>query len=421
MNFIEAKEDLKNKLLKNSFKIIRDNKTSIVASYSLYRKIKITENEIKKYIDFLNNKKNYNIFLDYGFYNCERCEHKINDLSYYRGMYRSYTRLNNKAEPIILSDPKNKKIFIKIGSCSLNYFFHYLNHINSLKGGFGFRYHYFNHKNSYSLEDILENITTIEFNGFDFKELKAADTYYKQKIYDCFFELSLLKNIYLKLEEKSSGRILKSLNEKSDKKELEIPKLHYKDDVVKHYLMAVNSDTILAFLSYYQVLEGYFLIASNDELISNVKKELNDPRFDTEKTTSLVKLIDIVKIDKFLNGQEKNQLITVLKKYVDYKKAVGFISRIEKDCNENYYTGEVKVFDEFLKIEINEKDFYSTLAERIYGIRCALVHAKEEFTSSKKIIKYVPSVKNEECILKELPLMRFLAEETLINAAIVKN
>lgn len=422
MNFLEAKDDFKDKLIKNNYKFVSDNKKSLVfrlGNSSFSDKFKITENEIKEYLKYLDDKKNYNNFLDYGFYNCEVCEHKVESRLYYRSRHRFFDAVESEKQ-IVFSDPKNKKHTIKIGSCSLNYFFYLINLKEPLRSLRPLFLHFFSEKKeTFTLKDILNDIMTIQFDGFDFKDLKTADNYYRQEIYDCFFELSLLKDIHIKLEEKSNG-IIRYKHEKSDKKNLEIPKLHYKDEVVKHYLMAIGDNhPILSYLSYYQVLEGYFLLASNEELISSVKKELKDPRFDIGKTNSLMKLINIVKTDKF-NGRELDQLNTVLKRYIDFKKSKDFINEIEKSYFGSCYTGEIKIFNEDLKINVgNEKDFIISLAERIYSIRCALVHAKEDFSfTNKKTIKYIPSVKNEECISKELPLMRFLAEEILINAAI---
>lgn len=67
-----------------------------------------------------------------------------------------------------------------------------------------------------------------------------------------------------------------------------------------------------------------------------------------------------------------------------------------------------------LKIDITKEDkkIISSLAERVYGYRCSIAHAKgdvEEYIA-------VPSL-SKEIIVNELPLLKYLAFEVISNCS----
>jgi hypothetical protein len=53
-----------------------------------------------------------------------------------------------------------------------------------------------------------------------------------------------------------------------------------------------------------------------------------------------------------------------------------------------------------------------TLSNRIYNVRNALIHSKE---GEKR--RYVPFSENENELRKELPLIRLVAEQIIINSS----
>ena len=93
------------------------------------------------------------------------------------------------------------------------------------------------------------------------------------------------------------------------------------------------------------------------------------------------------------------------------------IKRIEKKMGKSYYTIKKNIFGYEINLKINPKDedFFTTLAKRIYSIRCAIVHSKVGY---QKEFKYTPSTKNDDFLRMEIPIMRYLSEEVIINSAI---
>ena len=100
-------------------------------------------------------------------------------------------------------------------------------------------------------------------------------------------------------------------------------------------------------------------------------------------------------------------MLDLLTTYIDKEKLIAFIE-------ENpFYSdnGAYKIKDSKLKIE--DPNLISILKKRIYSVRNALVHSKEG-----NEIKYTP-IKDDLHIKKEIPLIKFLAEQIIINSATI--
>jgi len=61
-------------------------------------------------------------------------------------------------------------------------------------------------------------------------------------------------------------------------------------------------------------------------------------------------------------------------------------------------------------IDLKNKNVFERIARRIYTIRNSIVHSKETYTS-----RFRP-FENEEELIKEIPLIRLIAEDIIINS-----
>ncbi len=227
------------------------------------------------------------------------------------------------------------------------------------------------------------------------------------------FELSLIKDIPLRLDEPRTRDLFRFRREIIDKK-LEVPKIKYNEDIIKHYAMDLeDSHPVLSFLSFYQVLEGYFIKASNSELIKKTQKSLIDPRFNQKQDSAILKLINDIQTFRSENN-ELDQLKIVLTNYIDKNKTIDFINKFELKKGEKHFSAKKLIFEENLKLILDEENLISSLAKRIHTIRCAIVHSK----IGHKNVRYIPSSKNDKLLMLETPLMRFLAEEVIISSSI---
>ena len=160
-----------------------------------------------------------------------------------------------------------------------------------------------------------------------------------------------------------------------------------------------SNDERLSFLSYYQVIEYFFVRTQNYSFLNEFHK------------------IDMSNINhnelrKILLGyrktsNEKETLKLVLKKSIDINKFKNWISSNAE--YENMYCNS----SEF-KVDITKEDnkIITNLVERVYSFRCSIAHAKgdvEEYIA-------VPEFSRKK-VVNELPLIKYLAFEVIRNCS----
>jgi hypothetical protein len=192
------------------------------------------------------------------------------------------------------------------------------------------------------------------------------------------------------------------------------PQRLYNEKLIYYYQQALSgSNPVLEYLSFYQILEYFYDIVFKEDLVNDVKNKLINPDFSPKDKKSIEELIELVKEGKF---EEKKALILVLGKYIDGKKLRSKLIEYDIDYY-NYLTKKKVKFadaDHIQEKSKNKDKFISktSLADRIYKIRNALIHSKE---GNEAI--YVPFTSDEEILMKELPLIQFIAEQVIINSS----
>lgn len=137
------------------------------------------------------------------------------------------------------------------------------------------------------------------------------------------------------------------------------------------------------------------------------------------KIKKIRKLVDKICDLKQENIGDKNQIITVLKESLHEDELIEKIKKVEESLNEKIYTDNecCKKFgecDKNLKITTQKNHVIPNIGERIFNIRCGIVHGKEDYTGGLRII---PTPENSLLIEKELILFRWIAEEVILHAS----
>lgn len=154
-------------------------------------------------------------------------------------------------------------------------------------------------------------------------------------------------------------------------------------------------DPRLAYLSYYQVLEYFFIRAQNLRFLNDYNDFLTS-EFNHNELRKILK--------SYKNSTKELESLKLVLKTIDVSKLKNWISddqnRINNYCNSAEFS-----------IDLSKEDdkIISKLAERIYRIRCSIAHAKgdvEEYMA-------IPMVSENE-IIKELDIMKFLSYEVLV-------
>nr|MDO8081698.1 hypothetical protein [Candidatus Freyarchaeota archaeon] len=199
--------------------------------------------------------------------------------------------------------------------------------------------------------------------------------------------------------------------------DLEPPRRIYTSDLVYYYKMAISTDSpISQYISFYHVAEHFFEAVYNEELLNLVKDKITSPDFSYKRKKDLKDLVSL--IEKKLKFKEDNityneqeALYLTLKKYVDLESIKIELSKFDATLLEYYQSNQVS-FSEGDQINFEEQNvdnIYKELSRRIYKTRNSVVHGKETVKP-----RYIPFVHDKE-LLKEIPLMRFIAEQIIIK------
>ena len=183
-----------------------------------------------------------------------------------------------------------------------------------------------------------------------------------------------------------------------------------------------TDNPVVAYLSHYHVLEHFYEAVFQDDLIATVQSQLTEPSFSYRRKKDISSLIKTIK--KAFRYQsdattfsEEQALRLTLAKYLDIPALVADLIAYDGAIVDFYRDNRV-VFANASEIDLRASDFdtvFKSLAKRIYATRNALVHSKDGDKA-----KYTPFV-DDHALVKELPLLRFIAERTILcNSTLIQ-
>ena len=216
------------------------------------------------------------------------------------------------------------------------------------------------------------------------------------------------------------GRITRMRRSRVD--EIDPPRRIYNENLVQHYLLAVSTDNpVIEYLSYYHILEHFYEAVFNDDLLETIKSKITDPGFSYKRKKDIGQLINTIKRSlqirkETITFSESEALRLCLIKYVSLSDLKTKLSEYDETILEYYKTTKVE-FSNGNEVDLendNEENVFKLLTKRIYSTRNALVHSKDGDKT-----KYTP-FKDDRILVKEVPLMRFIAEMVILKESSIK-
>lgn len=201
--------------------------------------------------------------------------------------------------------------------------------------------------------------------------------------------------------------------------QLAYPKHSYDKDPSSLYWYARSATAmpLLQFLAFYQCIEYFFPQYARQETIARVKNVLKDPTFDGSKDSSVNRILDAtLEGRRGLLVEERKQLGATLKHCVDAGALADFLE--ETEGRKQYYSKDYKKISEKAINSRDEANLLAQTSERIYDIRCKIVHTKNQDTGegeSEGII--LPFSKEADLLVDDVDLIKFLARKVLIASS----
>jgi hypothetical protein len=242
---------------------------------------------------------------------------------------------------------------------------------------------------------------------------ELLETRGRERVKACLFKLAHSGNECWGLWEsiRANGTRPTLSEEATDKS---IPHANYNDDLVSFYKVAKSSlFPNQGFLSYYHILEYFFLRVADEIIHTSLKVQINSPSF-SASYESINKLLSIIaKADN--TSDETEMLKAVLTKYVPEDDLIEYIGMIEKETGEKLYSDNKKeVFGEKATIRLEKGHAISNTAKIIKHIRNALVHSSDRYSRENC---FLPFSESETVVEQYIPIVKFLAEKVIFATA----
>lgn len=267
---------------------------------------------------------------------------------------------------------------------------------------------------------------TLKISNIDISKHDHAIEYLLKFANSLLFQIDLLADIPLNIVtqreyaiEKRKLRMKKHPRGKINHETNELKNKYDNEPISSYWNAKANSNMpLFQFLAFYQTLEFYFPIYSKIEVQRKIKNLIKDPLFDSNSDSEISKILNIVKSSNKYNtfGDEKEQLKATLKLCINESELKELLEI--DDTRKSFFSD--KKGDKLSKCHLPfkkdsgfiENDLINQVAERVYDIRCKIVHSK---SNENEYIN--PFSKEVNQLIYDIELVEFLARKVLIASS----
>jgi hypothetical protein len=236
-----------------------------------------------------------------------------------------------------------------------------------------------------------------------------------------FFQIDMFTNLPFALIRERRPRILHLIRKSSDQTSivgLKFPEYQYDKEPLSLYWYAKSATQmpLLQFLAYYQAIEFYFPVYSQMEAKRRVSRVLKDPTFDKSRDTDIIRLISsITQGSRSGFGDERSQLKATINECISEQELRDFIET-KPHLKKFYSSNDKKISSCIIPVKRPSEDLRSKVGERIYDIRCKIVHTKTgENTENVELL--LPFSKEAEMLNYDIELLKFITRQVIIGSS----
>ncbi len=231
------------------------------------------------------------------------------------------------------------------------------------------------------------------------------------------FQLDLLTDVSMGLEKErrrfAGGRRPKKRSNQAT--ELQYPKTQFENAPLSLYWYGRSAAgmPLLQFLAFYQVIEFYFPIYSQSEAQRKLKTILKDPTFRGDRDTDIARLLAAIYVSRSgAFGDERSQLRATLAECSDSDALRQFI---EADTErKDFFLNKAKSLPYHkLPLANPSVDLRNDVADRVYDIRCKIVHTKTD-SRDGNVELLLPFTPEAEQLSFDIELVQYLAQLVLV-------
>jgi hypothetical protein len=229
-----------------------------------------------------------------------------------------------------------------------------------------------------------------------------------------FFQIDMLSDVAMTLERERRPpprRVRKKVNLQT---ELQYPSTEFDEAPLSLYWYGRSASglPLLQFLAFYQVIEFYFPAYSKAEAQRKLKAILKDPTFRGDRDADIGKLLAAIYVSRGGSfGDERSQLRATLTECVDPNSLRIFLESVP-ERKEFYIKGKNQPYHK-IPLANPAVDLRNDVADRLYDIRCKIVHSKND-SRDGEIELLLPYSKEAAQLFFDIDLVQYLAQWVLI-------
>lgn len=173
---------------------------------------------------------------------------------------------------------------------------------------------------------------------------------------------------------------------------------------------------LLEFLAFYQAIEYFFPIYARNDLLGRLRTTLNDPRFDARDDACLGRVLSLAAPVGRGLGSEREQLRATVRGCAEAEELRSLVESTERMTE--HFCAKKQAIQGVSKIQLDAAavDLRDQLADRIYAIRCRIVHTKQD-GGDAGVNLLLPSSREARSLAPDVALVRFVAEKVLVARA----
>ena len=182
------------------------------------------------------------------------------------------------------------------------------------------------------------------------------------------------------------------------------------------YAKSARDMPLLRFLAFYQSIEFFFPRYSQTEARRRVSAIIKRPTFRPHRDDDLDRLISAIQLARSGGlGNERSQLRAVVNECISAHEVREYLTALKE--REEHFLGKAQK-TRYHKVPLANKnaELRNDVADRIYDIRCKIVHTKNEH-GDDDLPMILPFSEDAEYLFHDIDLVEFVATSVLVASS----
>lgn len=265
---------------------------------------------------------------------------------------------------------------------------------------------------------IMESAPVLKLRGFGAQDPKRAQDVLEELAPAVLFELDIVYDVPVEIVKVQDLRRRSARAWPVSDAAPEFPANVYDDEPVALYMYgrSARGMPLLEYLAYYQSIEFYFPRYAAVEVRRRVERVVKDPRFNPHLDRDIGRLVEVVRGKRGRTyGSELDQLKATFRSCVEPEEIKEFVQANEQR-EEFFRDRRSSLTPRAISLADRNTDLRDAAANRIYDLRCRIVHTKDE-PDEGELERLLPNSPEVQLLGQDLALLRLLAVRVIVASS----